>query len=54
MNDEENSVMAELQKSKAEFDAASMCLYEALQAFNERMERVETWIQDQGSPPQKS
>ena len=43
----------ELEKSKAEFDLATTCLMQALEAFNERMERVEKWIlenQERASP----
>lgn len=44
MSIKEVSLEAELQKSKAEFDLATSCLMQALEAFNERMERVEKWI----------
>lgn len=44
MSNKELSIEDELQKSKAEFDIATNCLIQALEAFNERMERVEKWI----------
>jgi hypothetical protein len=47
MIDDKERLYQELQKSKSEFDIASTCLIQALQAFNERMERVEKWIEHQ-------
>jgi hypothetical protein len=50
MIDNETWISQELEKSKKEFDIAAECLVQALQAFNERMERVEEWIERQKDP----
>ena len=44
MSEELSRLRSELDKSRREFDVAATCLVQALEAFNQRMERVEQWI----------
>lgn len=44
MSDKSKELMAELRKSKAEFEIATMCVAKTLQAIYERLDKVETWI----------
>lgn len=44
MSDRLEELMAELNKSKAEFDIATTCVAQALQSLCERLDKVEIWI----------
>jgi hypothetical protein len=44
MTDKTSKLSDELKKSMKEFDIAATCLAEAMQAFHERLERIEQWI----------
>lgn len=40
-----------LDEARAEFDLATKCLIEALNSFNERLERLEKWIPTENQRP---
>lgn len=44
MSERIEELMAELNKSKAEFDIATTCVAQALQSVCERLDKVELWI----------
>jgi hypothetical protein len=44
MTDKTAKLSDELKKSMKEFDIAATCLAQAMQAFHERLERVEEWM----------
>lgn len=50
MSDEFEYLQREFNKSKIEFDIAATCLVRAIEAFNERIEKVEKWIERQKNP----
>lgn len=53
MNEQLDKLMAELQKSKAEFDIATTCVAQALQSVCERLDKVELWIIENQKPQLK-
>ena len=54
MSERIEELMAELNKSKAEFDIATTCVAQALQSMCERLDKVELWIIENQKKPQIS
>jgi len=50
MSEQINELMAELRKSKAEFDIAATCVAQALKVLHERLDKVELWITEDQKP----
>jgi hypothetical protein len=50
MSEQLDKLVAELQKSKAEFDIATTCVAQALQSVCKRLDKVELWIENQKNP----
>lgn len=53
MSDRIDELMAELNKSKAEFDIAATCVAQAMQSMCERLDKVELWILENKNPQPK-
>lgn len=46
MKEEIDKLLSMLNKSMSEFDIAATCMAQALHCMCERMDKVETWIQE--------
>ena len=51
MSNKVDSLKSALIKAKDEFNLATKCLYDILKSFNERLERLEKWIENEKNPP---